>query len=61
MPKSGNVDIFEDYDKNEGKKIKPFINLFKTLSNYSKDIKKKKQKNKQIKIKMKIINHQKKN
>lgn len=41
VPKGGNVDIFEDYDKNEGKKIKPFINLFKTLSNYSKDIKKK--------------------
>ena len=41
VPKGGNVDVFEVSDKNEGKKLKPFSNLFKTLSKYSSDIKKK--------------------
>lgn len=41
VPKGGNVNILETCDKNEGKKLKPFNNLFKTLSNYSPDIKNK--------------------
>lgn len=49
IPKDGNVSIFEMNDKKDWKKLKPFSNLFKTLSGYSLNFKNntsKKRKNK---------------